>query len=315
MRAVRCGVTFAFAICCGSIFGANHRTVAITFDDLPYVAAGLSGGQLDQEAVEANERIFAALKRHNVPVTGFVIETHVEEIGAVPGAAILRRWIDQRLDLGNHTYSHADFDQLTVAQFEEEVIKGEATFARLMREAGKEPRFFRFPMNHTGDTKEKHDELAAFLARRGYNLATCTIDTSDYIFNRAYARAIGAHDHTAAKRLRSEYLRYSSAEIDYYAGLNRRVLGYEPPEVMLLHDNRLNSDVLEKVLRLFEEKGYTFVPLEEAQSDPAYRAPETYITKYGPMWGYRWAAERGVKVNGSLESEVPEWVETYPAGH
>ncbi len=29
------------------------------------------------------------------------------------------------------------------------------------------------------------------------------------------------------------------------------------------------------------------------------------------MWGYRWAKERGVKVNGKLEPEVPEWVTEY----
>jgi hypothetical protein len=29
------------------------------------------------------------------------------------------------------------------------------------------------------------------------------------------------------------------------------------------------------------------------------------------MWGYRWAAERGVKVNGRLEPEPPEWIVNY----
>ena len=165
-------------------------------------------------------------------------------------------------------------------------------------------------MNHTGDTKVKHDAIAAFLSQRGYRLATCTIDNSDYLFNRAYVRILANHDDVAARKLRLEYLAYTSAEIDYYAALNKQVFGYEPPQVMLLHDNQLNADVIEQVLTQFEEKQYAFVSLGAAQSDVAYKTPAT-ITKFGPMWGYRWAKERNVKVNGKLEPDPPKWILEY----
>jgi hypothetical protein len=108
-----------------------------------------------------------------------------------------------------------------------------------------------------------------------------------------------------------EYLSYTSAEVGYYAGLSKQIFGYEPPQVMLLHDNRLNADLIGQMLALFEKKQYRFVSLDRAQSDPAYQIPDTYITKFGPMWGYRWAAERGGKVNGKLEPDPPEWVLQY----
>jgi hypothetical protein len=180
-----------------------------------------------------------------------------------------------------------------------------------MKEAGKKLEFFRFPMNHTGDTKVKHDRIAAFLSQRGYRLATCTIDNSDYLFNDSYVRMLAKNDNAAAQKLRLEYLAYTSDEIDYYAALNKQVFGYEPPQVMLLHVNRLNADVIEQVLTQFETKLYKFVSLDAAQSDAAYRTPDTYITKYGPMWGYRWAKERNVKVNGSLEPDPPKWILEY----
>jgi hypothetical protein len=53
------------------------------------------------------------------------------------------------------------------------------------------------------------------------------------------------------------------------------------------------------------------VTLAPAEADPAYQIPENYITKYGPMWGYRWAHEREVKVNGSKEPEPPTWIAEY----
>ena len=71
-------------------------------------------------------------------------------------------------------------------------------------------------------------------------------------------------------------------------------------QVMLLHDNRLNADLINSLLELFVRKHYKFVSLATAQSDVAYGIPDTFITQYGWMWGYRWAAERGVRVNGTL---------------
>ena len=286
---------------------AQGRTVAITVDDLPY-----AGNFLDASASTVNRRLLTAFRDHSVPVTGFVIQKRVEDLGS-QGTMILKEWISQGLDLGNHTYSHPDINELSLEQIQEEIVSGEATFGPLMKTAGKHLTFFRFPMNHTGDTKAKHDAVAAFLAQRGYRLAACTIDNSDYLFNKAYVQMLAKHDAASAQRLRLEYLSYTSSEIDYYAALNRKVLGYEPPQVMLLHDNRLNADVIEQVLALFVEKRYKFVSLDAAQSDPAYRTADTYITKFGPMWGYRWANERNVKVNGKLEADPPKWILEYGA--
>lgn len=294
--------------------GQPRRAVAITVDDLPYARGSLptpNDLELRRTAEMVNRKLLSAFKAHHVPVTGFVIENGVEGLGATVGTGILKTWIAHGLDLGNHTYSHPDINELSREQIEQEILAADSTIRPLMAQAGKKVSFFRFPFNHTGDTKLKHDEIAAFLAQRGYRVATCTIDTSDYIFNNAYIRMLANGDASSARRLREEYLAYTSTEIDYYAGLGKQVLGYEPPEVMLLHDNRLNGDVLEQVLRLFEKKQYQFVSLEAAQSDAAYQAPDTYITKFGMMWGYRWASERHIKVNGSLETEPAKWVTEY----
>ncbi len=298
MRALLCFVAFALS--------AQGRSVAITVDDLPNAGAGSAA---DAEAI--NKELLAAFQTHQVPVTGFVIQQRVEALGPERGAKILRQWTKQGLDLGNHTWSHSDINDLSVAQIENEIIQGESTIGPLMKEAGKMLEFFRFPMNHTGDTKEKHDAIAAFLAGRGYRLAVCTIDTSDYVFNNAYLLMLAKKDEPKATRLRAEYLAYSETEIDYYAALNKQVLGYEPPEVMLLHGNRLNADTINAILLQFKERGYRFVSLTEALSDPAYGIPETYITKSGMMWGYRWARERSVKVNGKFEKDPPDWVTSY----
>jgi peptidoglycan/xylan/chitin deacetylase (PgdA/CDA1 family) len=288
---------------------AQQRTVAITFDDLPI--ADTTGTRDAIEAQSINQALLAALDRHKAPATIFVIEKRIHEIGADVGKEILRQWFQYGHDLGNHSLSHTDFDRLSAVEMQQEIVLGEATIAAVLAEAGKKPRYFRFPMNHTGDTAEKHQALISFLAKRGYTLATCTIDNEDYLFDRAYQLMRAKGDRASAERLRAEYLTYTSTEIDYYSRLHKQVLGYEPPHVMLLHANQLNADTINQVLALFEAKHYTFVTLDQAQSDPAYQQPDTFVSSFGPMWGYRWAAERHIKIDGSLEQEPPAWISSY----
>ena len=313
LRAVLLSLLWIFGLAANA--SAQSKTVAITIDDLPYEWHDANIHKLEsadaKQAALVNQKILAALARHQAAVTGFVNQLKVEQLGTGQGAAMLKPWTSGSFDLGNHLYAHKDANDLSVEQIEDEIVRGEATVGPLMKAAGKKLEFLRFPYNHTGDTKEKHDAIAAFITKRGYRLAPCTIENSDWEFAWAYVKMLAKHDDANIAKLRAEYLAYTSAEIDYYAALNRQVLGYEPPEIMLLHANRLNAEMMDEVLASFEKKGYRFVSLAEAESDPIYKQPDTLITSNGPMWGYRWAKVRGVKVNGKLEPEVPEWVAEY----
>lgn len=259
------------------------RFISITVDDLPY--AGPLLNLPNYSADDINNRILSAFARHHVLVTGFVIEKSVDEkLDRATGTRVLQHWIANGLDLGNHSYSHPDFNNLTIDQIKEEITKGEATFATLMTAGGRKPEYFRYPMLHTGDTKEKHDAITAFIAQRGYHNAFCTVESSDYLFNVAYVAMLRNNDVASAQRLRAEYLAYTATEIDYYAALNKQIFTYEPPEVMLMHDNPLNADTIDDILKLFEARGYKFVTIRTAQSDPAYQTPDTDINASGPMW-------------------------------
>ena len=292
-------LVLAFAFTSAAV-DAQTRTVALTFDDLP--------GADSREAAAlgtTNASILHALDRHHAITTGFVIG---ERVQALPnGRDLLQMWIDHGHDLGNHTYSHGDLNDQSVQAFEGEVTRGESAFRPLLPSPRTLPLYLRFPFNHAGDTAEKHTAVASLLAGRGYEVAVCTIENSDYVFANAYARALAAGGAGAAM-LRAEYLAHTAKIIDYFIGLHRMVFGRETAHVMLLHVNRLNADVLDALLELFEQRQFRFVSLKEAQSDPAYRTADTWATKSGAMWAYRWARSLGVKVNGALEPEPAPWV-------
>ena len=295
---------------------AQTRTVAITVDDLPcancqpFAPPGLPHqGSME----EANKRLIAGITRAHAPATGFVITQGVEEAGPV-GQSVLQLWLGAGLDLGSHSYSHPNFADISTDQMESDVARADSMLRPLLTANGRTLQFFRFPYNDTGETQAKHDDLAVYLKAHGYQVARCTIDTSDYLYAAAYARAVGSKELTLAKRIRQEYLAFSATEIDFYTALNRRVLGYEPAQVMLIHDSLLNADSIDDLLSLFRNRGYRFVTLSEAQHDPAYSIPDTYVTKYGMMWGYRWAKERNLGPLGMHESEPSDWITSYADG-
>lgn len=286
---------------------AGH-VVAITFDDLPYVGAEAMPSR--EAARAAQRRIVGALRRARIPATGFVNEEKVKALGP-SGARLLKTWNMGLLALGNHGYSHFDSNALDVAAIEREIVTGEATIRPMAAAAGRTIRFFRFPYNHVGDSEAKRVAIEEMLARHGYTLAASTIDTSDYLFNSAYERAFGEHDKAMMRRIERAYLDHSRVQIGYYGALDRQVLGREVPAIMLLHANRINAATIKQLIGLFRAAGYRFVSLAEAQADPVYATSPAVATKYGPMWGYRWARARQVKVDGRLEQEPPAWIGAY----
>jgi peptidoglycan/xylan/chitin deacetylase (PgdA/CDA1 family) len=293
---------------------SQTRTVALTFDDLPLAGANerLTPAEKLTAARAINHAFLQTLHRHHAPAIAFVNEGKVMADGHVNEyRAVLRDWTRQGYELGNHTYSHADLNSVTIEQFEKDIVDGEPSVRSLMAEKRKPLRYFRFPFNHTGETSEKHDAIAAFAQARGYQMTACTIENTDWMFTRAYELMLDRHDMKSARRLRTDYLEFTEKVIEYYGRLSQQIFGHEIPQVFVLHANRLNADTLDQILKVFEKLNYRFVTLEEAQADPAYKTPDTFLTAFGLMWPYRWAKEKNIKVDGRLEPEEPKWVESY----
>jgi peptidoglycan/xylan/chitin deacetylase (PgdA/CDA1 family) len=286
-----------------------ERAVAVTFDDLPAVSVV----QLDQGQRKAlTTKLLEAIRRHRVPAIGFVNEGKLaDSAGAADSAAVdlLRNWLDEGLELGNHTWSHPDLHRVPLVEFEQDVVRGEQVTRPLLAARGTAPCFFRHPFLHTGRSIAVRDSLSAFLAQHGYRVAPVTIDNSDYVFAAAYDRALAHDDRSLAARIRASYLGYMDSVTAFYEGQSVAILGHEFPQVLLLHANRLNADAFDGVAGMYEGRGYRFIPLAQALGDPAYDSADTYAGPAGITWLHRWALTSGVSpavFRG--EPTVPEWV-------
>ena len=104
--------------------------------------------------------ILNSLTANQVPAIGFVIESRLQAPGEVDQRiALLQQWVDAGVTLGNHTYSHGNFNDLTIEQFQDQIIKGEVITRRLMEPHKPYPLYFRHPMTHTGDTRQKKQAI------------------------------------------------------------------------------------------------------------------------------------------------------------
>jgi hypothetical protein len=141
-----------------------------------------------------------------------------------------------------------------------------------------------------------------FLRGRGYVNAPVTIDNDEYIYADVYARA----DAETKEKVAADYVRYMDSVFAFYEQLSRDTLGYEPPQVLLLHDNVLNADHLDALVAMVRRRGYTIVPIAEALRDPAYARRDAYIGRRGLSWLHRWALDAGKPA--PMQPDVPQWV-------
>ncbi len=287
----------------------SARQMAVTIDDLPYVRIGDVAYLPNAE--RATKKILDALKKHKAPAIGFVNEGKLGNSADRNGRiALLRQWIRANMMLGNHTYSHPDFNRLTIEQFEEEITKGFEVSQGLMKSRVPYQLYFRHPMTHTGDTQEKKEAIEKFLADHGYKVTPHTIENSDFIFNVGYARALQKKDYALAQRIRDAYLDLTIGATAFAEQLAPQVFGREIPQTLLIHVNDLNADCLDELLVRLAQRGYRFVSLDEVMSDPAYQTKDTAVSKFGPSWLWRWSQSLGAKINidTSADPEPPQWV-------
>ena len=284
---------------------AAERQVAITFDDLPDMRA-------DEDSLRTQTHIIAALAqtltRERIPAIGFVNEDKLlDENGRVDPrlVALLERWAAAGLDLGNHTYSHLDLNQVPLAAFEADLVRGETITRPLLARFGRDERWFRHPYLDTGRTAEDRRQFESALTGYGYRVAPVTIDDSDWLFGMAWEQA----GLLTRWRLRRDYLRYMEARFAWYEEKSACLFGREIPQVLLLHADGLNAALLPRLIAMMRARGYRFISIDEATNDPAYMSDDT-TTADGVSWIARWGMAMGLpETTFDGDPHVPPYVE------
>jgi peptidoglycan/xylan/chitin deacetylase (PgdA/CDA1 family) len=292
--------TILFLLAALSLGAQPPRQVAITIDDLPR-GGGDPGGR-DLASIRAmTEKLLEPLR--GIPVIGFVNAGRAQELGDNGLQTILRIWLDHGATLGNHSYSHPDFNDTPLERYTADILRGEPAIAQAL---GRRPVYFRHPFLHTGPDAEKREGLARFLAERGYTVAPVTLDNSDWMFAAVYGDALRRKDAAMAARVKQAYVPYMESVVAFFEERSKEVAGHEVAQTLLIHASQLNADNMPDLLAMFRRRGYRFVSLEQALRDEAYQMKENYTGKGGFSWIHRWSRYLGMPNKG--EPDEPDWI-------
>ncbi|MEO6393045.1 MAG: polysaccharide deacetylase family protein [Pyrinomonadaceae bacterium] len=273
----------------------REKEIAITIDDLP-----LNGPEIGIKRLRRmTGKILAAFTRAHAPVVGFVNESLLY----VPGETddrieVLRSWTTAGFELGNHSYSHVRFADVSLSAYEDDFVKGETVTEHLMKTRGQKPKYFRHPYLKMGATAALERSFENFIAERGYRIAPVTVDSMDWMFLAAFRQARdrgrGRGQAAGERRISQAYLDYFSARITAVESVSNDLFGHGITQILLLHANELNAEALDRLLSILVQRGYRFVTLEQALQDPVFRFPDRY--RDTSDWLIHWAFSLGKQI-------------------
>jgi len=255
----------------GAPAGASPREICLTFDDLPVMRV-----HDHIERLKITDRILGILREFKAPAAGFVIGDNIEG-----HYDLLTAWLKDGHVLGNHTYSHPDLNEIPPDMYIGDIEKGAAAIEEILLQHDQKKRYFRYPMLHYGNTSEARKVVAEFLDGENIAVAHVSIDTDDFAYNLHFEKYHAAGDSAAINRLAREYIAHIMERLESAEKLAMKLVNRPVKHILLLHANRLNAFCLQQLLSEIQNRGYRFISLARALSDPVYSLAESYLGSKG----------------------------------
>ena len=238
-------------------------------------------------AIERNHAILGTLAAHSHKAALFVVGRNIDND---EGKQLLGPWDKAGHMIGNHTYSHRNFNarEANVEEYQQDILRAEA----LLKDFPRFKKYFRFPMLKEGDTAAKRDAMRSFFAKHGYRIGHVTIDNSDWAIDMRLSARLKNDAAADVKPYRDFYLEHMWTRSEYYDSLAQRVLNRPVKHTLLVHFNLLNGLFLNDLLEMYKAKGWQLVDAEEAFTDPVFSSqPKVLPAGESIVWSL--AKEKG----------------------
>ncbi|HEX6126368.1 MAG TPA: M56 family metallopeptidase [Pyrinomonadaceae bacterium] len=274
---------------------SGSRKLAIGFVSIPPVDRTENA---PKDADATARLLIQKLKEYKVPATGFLqggMVSDGEKLYPVR-ANIARMWIDAGFEVGLGGFKHIGLYHTPVDDYITNIEKNEKVAKRLIGDMGLPPRYFSYPFLNTGKTVADRSKVEAWLASRRYTSVKYTIDNQEWMYSYAYDMARNDNDLNTMMEIRDAYLEYMSKMFDHYEAYSHEMFGRDIPQTMVLTPSRLITDTADEFFAMTAKRGYTFVSIDEAQSDVAYKTREDFMGDAGISWFERWTMAKGQKL-------------------
>ncbi len=275
----------------------SERKLAVGFVSIPPVDRSENP---PKDSFSTAQLLLEKLKAHKVPAIGFVNGGSVsdgEKIFPVR-AEIVKMWRAEGFEVGLGNFKHVWFNQTPYEDYVAGVEKNEAAVRKILGEKAK-LRYFSYPYLNTGKSLEDRDRFESWLASKGISPVKYTIDNNEWLYSHAYDMARNDNDLNTMKEVRASFIRYMGEMFDHYEAYSQDMFRRDIAQTMVMTPSRLVADSADELFGMIERRGYTFVPMGDAQADEAYKTPENFIGNAGISWFERWTMTK----NGRLRPE------------
>jgi peptidoglycan-N-acetylglucosamine deacetylase len=254
---------------------------SITMDDFHWQNA------VKLSATERNQAILDTLNANSIKAALFVIGRNID---SDEGKQLLSAWDKAGHLIGNHTYSHRNYNAsaTVIDEYQQDILRAEA----LLKDFPRFRKYFRFPLLKEGDTAAKRDAMRTFFVTHGYRNGHVTIDNSDWAIDQRLTTRLKKDASADVKPYRDFYMEHMWARAEYYDTLAQRVVGRPVKHTVLVHFNLLNGLFLGDLIAMFKSKGWQPIDAEEAFTDTVFSAtPKVLPAGESIVWSL--AKEKG----------------------
>jgi peptidoglycan-N-acetylglucosamine deacetylase len=261
----------------------SEKQIALTFNDLP-----------GKEPLgfwkprEINIAILRALEKEGIKAAGFLVGERIDADTST--FIILEDWVSRGHFLGNQTYGNVDLNQLSAEDFLHHLVDGQKHLWSVSKRIPFDFRYLRFPFQHEGNTVSKKREVRRALRQNDYKVVPVSVRTTDHLFNGPYLESF--QDPEKVAELKELYLNHIEQSLNYAEGQSDKVFGRNIAHILELHCGVATSHFLEDLIVRLKARGYSFVSVQQALSDPAYETEETYAGPLGLSFIDRVAASK-----------------------
>jgi peptidoglycan/xylan/chitin deacetylase (PgdA/CDA1 family) len=245
------------------------------------------------------------LKEHKVPAIGFLQGSMVSDGDKLfpVRANIARLWRDAGLEVGLGGFKHIWLQNTPVDEYIANIEKNERVAKQLLGETTT-PRYFSYPFLNTGKSVDDKARVESWLASHGYTSVKYTFDNNEWMYSYAYDMARNDNDLNTMKEVREAYLAYMGKMFEHFEAYSTEMFGRDIPQTLVLTPSRLVTDTADEFFGMAAKRGYSFIAIDEAQSDEAYRTKENFTGDSGISWFERWAMAKGSKLRPEPEVDA-----------
>ncbi len=241
-------------------------TISFTFDD------GATGDMPGYSFEQWNKMLLDHLDNAGIKAVFFVTGFNKMD---KKGKFLLKSWDEKGHKIGNHTFSHLNYNSKTVSfeKFKYEFLSTDTIINKLDNYFP----MFRFPYLKEGETKDKVELFRALMAEHHYKNGHVTIDASDWYIDSRLRNRLKENPKADIEGFRKFYLEHLYNRAMYYDELAFKLMGRHIKHTLLLHHNLAAALFLGDLITMFKEKGWKTIDGADAYTDEVFSKTSSTI--------------------------------------